>query len=165
MAARLQPAKYDRVNCAATCTIGPARLGDELALRVHEWYEAGYNDDRIIAEVAEFGVKVTRGSLSRHRKNHLRVRVEGVIEPLDGQLDTNGMSDIEMLRQIILRGARFIPNWKVGPTEFFKAMDMYYKLTQGSAMAELFTALSAAAAAGPDVEEDGQDEALQETPS
>lgn len=147
MAERLRPAKYDVVGCGALCTLGKRHLGDERALLVHEWYEAGWNDDRIIREAAERGFKLTPGSCNRHRRNHLRIHVPGDAPPM---VDTDGLSDVEILRLVITMGARYIPNWKLGPNEFFKAMDMYYRLTQGSAMADLFASLSAAAAGDED---------------
>ena len=74
--------------------------------------------------------------------------------------DVKDLSDLEILRMIIKQGAKGISKWRVGPKETMDALSMYYKMTQGSAFADMISAL---AAAGMDeVPETGEEEAIEE---
>ncbi len=119
-------------------------MGDERAILVHSWFEAGYNNERIQSEAEKIDPTwhLGLGSIARHRKNHIRVRQEA---PTGQNAVPDDISDLEALRLIIQRGAKFIPNWKIGPREFFDALKMYYQMTQGSAMTDFFAAITAAA--------------------
>jgi hypothetical protein len=61
------------------------------------------------------------------------------------EAEMGGLSDIEALEAIIKRGQQYIPTWRITPSEYFKALDMYYKLTKGSAFDGLMSSFAAAA--------------------
>lgn len=144
---RLLPQKFDIERCGPTCSLGSHVLGQERADLVHSWFELGYNNDRIQAEAEKidpdwhFGL----GSIARHRKNHLRVHTEYTPDT-----DTSELSDLELIRLFIKKGASQMSGWKIGPKDFMDAMQLFYKMTQGSAMQDFFATLSAAAAGDDD---------------
>ena len=148
MPPRLKPAKYDVFDCTPACWANRAKVADD-ADAIHAMFENADTDDQIVLAVRAMGHTTSAGAVSRHRKGHLRPHVEA---PRD-ESDTENMSDLEILRAIIQRGARFIPTWKLGPRETMQALDMYYKLTQGSAMSDMFAAIAAAANQSEEVEE------------
>lgn len=126
-------------RCTRQCSMNPSNLSyfDEL----HLWFEAKRPLEWMVAESATKDRKLSLGALSRHRK-HLEDDDSADIDEVgDGQVD-----HLKVLQKIIAVGAKRAHTWRIGPTETLKAMDMYYRLTQGSAMQDLFSALSAAAA-------------------
>lgn len=147
MPPRLKPAKFDLYDCTPACWANRAKVGDD-ADAIHAMFENADPDDTIVLAVRAMGHSTSAGAVSRHRKRHLRPHVE---EPVHE--DVEDMSDLDILRAIIKRGARFIPTWKLGPRETMQALDMYYKLTQGSAMADMFAAIASAASQNEEVEE------------
>lgn len=147
MPPRLKPAKYDVYDCSPKCWANAAIVGAD-ADAIHAMFENADTDDQIVLAVRGMGHSTSAGAVSRHRKGHLRLHLDEPDEP-----DTENMSDLEILRAIIQRGARFIPTWKLGPRETMQALDMFYKLTQGSAMADMFAAIASAANQSEEVEE------------
>lgn len=148
MPPRLKPAKYDVFDCTPACWANRAKVGDD-ADAIHAMFESADTDDQIVLAVRAMGHSTSAGAVSRHRKGHLRVHVEAPVAPQD----VEDMSDLDILRAIIKKGAQYIPTWKLGPRETMQALDMYYRLTQGSAMADMFAAIAAAANQSEDVEE------------
>lgn len=157
MAPRLKPAKWMVVDCSEKCWAHPSKLGSHTE-EIHAMFEAGDGDDAIVLAVRALELNTSAGAVSRHRKNHLQPWAEPEAEPQD----VEDMSDLDILRSIIKRGARFIPTWKLGPRETMQALDMYYKLTQGSAMADLFASIAAAANKDDDTHEQNIPAALAE---
>ncbi len=151
--------RLDVVGCGPNCTLGKGVLGDARAELVHSWFEAGLNNGQIQAEAEGFDPSwhLGLGSLSRHRANHLVPHKGGADEPALPLAPGQELSDLEALRLFISRGARYIPTWKIGPKDWMDALNMYYRLTQGSAMTDLLSALSAAAS--------GEDEEIEVAPS
>lgn len=142
MPAKLKPAKFRVEGCGDRCNCGPGVLGADRAKIIHGWFEEGLNNDEIAARAKavdpEWGL--SNGSLGRHRANHLRQLVDG-----EDDAPVEDLSDIEALRRFIQRGVSQMGKWRIDPGNWMKAVDMYYKMTQGSAMADFFSALSAAA--------------------
>src|SRR5574343_877387 len=135
---RLQPAKYTITSaCTDKCSINEARIGERFAQMVLGWFEDGLNDVKISDLAREAGCNVTYGSLGRHRANHLEKLGENRANEKLTELD-----DIEALDLILKRGQTQIDNWKLTPSEWFKALDMKYKLTQGSTMDAMFAAMA-----------------------
>jgi hypothetical protein len=66
---------------------------------------------------------------------------------------------LEAIDLILKQGSKQIGNWKVTPSDFFKALDMKYKLTQGSVFDGFMEALTAAE---DDLEEDEDSEGMAE---
>lgn len=138
---RIQPALYVvNGDCSDKCTINPKRLGEKWGPIVHEMYERGLNDFKIEDACRAEGLELSHGALGRHRRAHLTRKEDMAVDESLGDLD-----DVEALDLIIKRGQTQIKNWKLTPSEFFKAMEMKYKLTQGSTMDAMFAAMAAAA--------------------
>jgi hypothetical protein len=91
------------------------------------------------AESEKKGTKLSTAAISRHRK-HLDYEEE-VEEDAGG-----GVDHLKVLQMMIARGAKSAKTWRIGPSDTLKAMEMFYKLTQGSVMKDLFAALTAVAA-------------------
>jgi hypothetical protein len=125
-------------------------VGEERAKLVHGWFEAGQNDDEIAKNALTAGFRLNPSSIGRHRQKHL-VSPEKASE----NAEMGKLSDVEALEAIISRGQQFIPTWRITPTEYFKALDLYYKLTKGSAFDDLMSSF-AAAANEIEVEESGE---------
>ena len=157
MPAKLKPRKLMVVDCSEKCWAHPSKLGDNFD-SIHAMYEAADGDDAIVLAVRALGHETSAGAVSRHKMNHLKPWVEPEPEPLD----VEDMSDLDILRSIIKRGARFIPTWKLGPRETMQALQMYYQLTQGSAMSDLFASIAAAANKDDDTHEQNIPAALAE---
>lgn len=121
----------------------------EFAADTLRWYGEGRTIDWMVKESERLGRKLSTAAISRH-KRHLE---EGQDEPVDPE--TGEVNHLEVLQRIIKQGAKRSHTWRVGPAETMKAMEMYYRLTQGSVMQDLFGALTAAASGETPDESDG----------
>lgn len=137
---RLQPTKFGLEGCTARCSLNKANLGENRADLVHKWFESGLNDDEIEKTALDAGFRISHAAVGRHRRGHL-------VKPLDAgpEAEMGGLSDVQALEAIIKRGQQFIPTWRITPSEYFKALDLYYKLTKGSAFDDLMSSFAAAA--------------------
>ena len=147
---RLQPTKYAVQNCQSRCSLNAKNLGENRAELVHKWYESAMNDDEIAQAALDAGFRLNPSAVGRHRAKHL-------VKPGDAGPDAEmgNLSDVEALEAIIKQGQRYIPTWRITPTEYFKALDLYYKLTKGSAFDDLMSSFASAANA-IDEEEAGE---------
>ena len=146
MPRRLKPTQYTVSGCTAKCSLHPDNLGEKGYQALHEWYQFGYNDVKMEELARNQGMTVTYGAIGRHRKNHL-VRTE----ELETDEELALLSDVEALDAILKKGQTQIKSWKISPSEWFKALEMKYKLTQGSVMDAMYAAM---AAAGSDSDDD-----------
>lgn len=139
-------------RCKRTCNCNAENLpfADELL----DWYNQRKGYKWIIAASEAKGRRLTLGGLSRHRR-HLDYAIDDEeIVAQEGEVAVDSTADhLKVLQLIIKQGARKANTWRIGPAETLKAMDMYYKLTQGSVMQDLFGALAAAAAGDESVTE------------
>jgi hypothetical protein len=112
---------------------------------VHRWFEEGANRETIIARAAELGVKLTSGSIQRHKSNHL-VPGRDPSSPLTTEEgDPNRRySELEVIDAVIQRGARQVSlsSAKVTTEQLLSAIALKHKLTEGSVFDALFEALS-----------------------
>ena len=147
---RLQPTRFLVDGCGPRCSLNAKNIGEERATLVHGWLEAGKNDEEVALAAQTAGFRLNPSSIGRHRQKHL------VAPDKAGENAEMGkLSDVEALEAIIKRGQQFIPTWRITPTEYFKALDLYYKLTKGSAFDDLMSSFAAAANAIED-EDNGQ---------
>jgi len=131
VAARLRPRKWDLLkSCKPTCSLNVENVGEKHSKIIHGWYEQGLNDHKIGAAAFEMGVELSAGAIGRHKKNHMRPHTE-ITETPPVQGDPIG--DLDALELILQAGASQIAGWKITPSDWFKALDAKYKLTQGSA--------------------------------
>lgn len=138
--------KYDLSGaCSRKCSLNPGNLPAGAGELIHRWYEEGANRETIMARAAELGVKVTSGSLQRHKSNHLipaaDPRVPGIGPDDDPE---RKFSDLEVIEAIIQRGARTMQasTTKVSTEQLLSAIALKAKLTEGSVFDALFDALS-----------------------
>jgi len=82
--------------------------------------------------------RVTLGTLRGHKKH---IVVKGAEDEKKGPPPTN----IEILQEIIAKGFDNRKNWRPTISDTMKAMDMWFKLTQGNPFDELLDALADAA--------------------
>ena len=129
-------------RCTRACSLHP----DNLDFDTLTWYNDRRGEAFIIAESDRLGRKLSAGSISRHRK-HLDYEDENAPED-----DGKPVDHLTVLQKMISQGAKRSEQWRIGPAETLKAMEMYYRLTQGSAMASLLEGLTAVAAGSTDEE-------------
>jgi hypothetical protein len=98
----------------------------------------GVSFRKIVAAALEDGFTTNVASLSRHRKHLVRDIPDAVDEALPRA------SNIEILEAIIAKGFQNRKNWKPTISDTMKAMDMWFRLTQGNPFDELLDTLAAA---------------------
>jgi hypothetical protein len=157
MPKRLSPTEFVVAgSCSQRCSLNKVNLGEKRHALVMDWYQMGYNDFKIEELARAAGMKMSHGAIGRHRKSHLIDKATMKTDESLAELD-----DIEALDLILERGQTQIKGWKITPSEYFKAMEMKYKLTQGSTMDAMYAAL-AAAGAEEDAETEDRPEDLEE---
>lgn len=124
------------------------------------WYNEGRSISWMLAKSEEMGRKLSQGALSRHRRHLDEVEADENDQDMSG----GSVDHLKVLEKMIQSGARRASTWRIGPAETLKAMDMYYKLTQGSAMRDLFAALTAVAS-GEDPDDVGEVDAGSFSPA
>jgi hypothetical protein len=139
---RLSPKRYlVSGDCTPKCSVSKESLGEEAFSLVHGLYEQGLNDWKMEERLRAVNVMLSHGSIGRHRKLHL-IEADSVTEdPELAELD-----DVAALEHILKQGQKQIRSWKVTPSEYFKAMELKYRLTQGSTNDAMFAALASGAA-------------------
>ena len=159
MPKRLKPTKYVvNGDCSSKCSLNVVNLGEKTADIVHGWFEGGLNDFKIEDNLREMDITRSHGSIGRHRRNHLTEASQ-----IDEDEGLSDLDDIEALDMIIKRGQTQIPKWKLTPSEYFKAMEMKYRLTQGSTMDAMYAAMAAAGSDGDEDEDAPETESGQES--
>lgn len=140
----MTPVKYELVNCSRKCTLNPDRLPAGVGELVHRWLEEGANRETIMARAKELGVKLTGGSIGRHKQNHLVPAADPHSPLQDGDDDTRRYSEIEVIDAIIQRGARQVQRSTANVTteQLLAAINLKHKLTEGSVFDALFDALT-----------------------
>jgi hypothetical protein len=138
--------KYDLLAaCSKKCSINPGSLPGGVGELIHRWFEEGANRETIIARARELGVKVTSGSLQRHKANHL-LPARDPHSPLnDGDDDpSRKFSELEVIDSVIQRFARQMQkgSQQVTTEQGLRAIELKHKLTEGSVFDALFDALS-----------------------
>ena len=145
-------------KCHGGCSISEAALGPERHQMVHDWLEAGDSYQTVCEKGMAAGFRITQGSLGRHLRNHTTDEAR-VAENQDfGKLD-----ELAALDAAIKQGQKNIPNWKMTPGEWMKAMELKLRLTQGTVFDGMLAAMAAAGAEDDDegnqpeyMEEDGE---------
>jgi len=117
-----------------------------------EWYGSALNDKKMEIRAREAGMNITYGSFGRHRRLHL---TEADSIEMDESLAELG--DVEALDEILKQGQKNIRNWRVTPSEYFKAMELKYKLTQGSTMDAMYAAMAKAGSDEGDEDSERED--------
>lgn len=124
------------LDCPKNCSLRPGTpwsdfVSSRLANRVPQ--------RAIVRAAAAEGFKLSAGTLARHVK-HMR-DPNAPLEPEPGVKVNN----IEILEAIIQKGFRNQKNWRPTISDTMKAMDMWFKLTQGNPFEEFLDSLATAA--------------------
>ncbi len=126
------------LECHELCSLKP---GTEWGKQASDMLAAGASLRTVIAAAAKEKVVLHTGTLSRHKK-HI---VMGDSEPAAGP--TEKATNIEILESIIQKGFANRKNWKPTISDTMKAMDMWFRLTQGNPFDELLDTLASASIA------------------
>lgn len=127
------------LECPDNCSL---KEGTKWGTVVTEGLVAGKSIRTVVAEVvaASSGtVRISTGTISRHKK-HIVVSGHSAPEPDTTRKATN----IEILEAIIQKGFSNQKNWKPTISDTMKAMDMWFRLTQGNPFDELLETLASA---------------------
>ena len=141
MPAKLKPRRFEiSANCKRICSLNAANLPGRSADLIHGWYEAGDNNAKIVERATLINVKISEGAVGRHRANHL-IPVDQLEDPTDGPDEK--VNELELLDAIISRGAKDLrlKTAKVTAEQALKAIDLKFKLTQGSVLDDFLAAI------------------------
>ena len=136
--------KYELVDCSRKCSLNPDKMPAGVGELVHRWYEEGANRETIIARAKELGVKLSNGSVQRHKSNHLVPSKDGSV--MVGGEDGDPLrrySELEVIDAVIQRGARQVQlsTAKVTTEQLLSAIALKHKLTEGSVFDAMFDAM------------------------
>lgn len=127
------------LECPDSCTF---KEGSKWGQKATEAILAGTGLRTIVAAGAKEGQKFSYMAVSRHKK-HIVVSGQEVAP------DLPKATNIEILETIIQKGFGNSKNWKPTISDTMKAMDMWFRLTQGNPFDDLLDTLAMAS-----VEED-----------
>lgn len=152
MPAKLKPQKFRIEGCPKVCSLSVEKLGN-LADSIHSFYEMGDNDKTISEKAYLLGVKISSGAAGRHRANHL-IPVMTAADKLiaatgagyagvDPDKPIEKVDDLTVLERIISKGATTIDlaTSRISPEMTIRAIELKYKLTQGSAFESFLAAI------------------------
>ena len=154
---RLKPREYVTTErCTRACSLSEWSLPGNAFAITHGWFEAGHNNKRIHELSVEAGWPLSEGAIGRHRGRHLVPKdqmhtVEELVKQAEGA-PAEQLSDLEILERLIQTGSRSLADKKVrvSPEMLMKAMELKYKLTQGTVFQGFLDAVNEAMAAEPD---------------
>lgn len=134
-----------------------------MAETIHSWFEAGLTNGAIVEKAGVAGIKLSNGAVGRHAAKHL-VPADQVEDPTTLAEPAEKLSDLDILERMIQRGAQslHLATFRVTPEQMLKALDMKYRLTQGSPFEKFLEAAYEAMA--DDEAEDPPAEAETEAP-
>ena len=156
-------------NCSRKCSLNPNNLPGTTGALIHGWYEDGNNDNTILEKAKVIGVKLSTGSIGRHRANHLTRLDQVGVDPSFGETGER-KTDLEVLEIMIGRGAQQVElsTSKISAEQLLRAIELKHRLTEGSVFESLFGALveegDEAYSAAVDPAEKSEDEAAQAAP-
>lgn len=124
------------LECPDACTFHPATEWSEQATRL---LVEGVPLRGIVAEAKIDGITTNITTLSRHRRHIVMNKAAAAVDVVLPRA-----SNIDILEAIIAKGFDNRKNWKPTISDTMKAMDMWFKLTQGNPFDELLDALATA---------------------
>jgi hypothetical protein len=126
--------------CGDNCSFGPET---KWGLRVSDAMVEG-KTYRAIQEMAKAeGDTIWPGTISRHKK-HILITGRGEMIANAPPPISEKPNNIAILEEIIARGFDNRKNWKPTISDTMKAMDMWFRLTQGNPFDDLLNTLAAA---------------------
>ena len=125
------------LECPPNCSL---REDSPWGLEASKLLMAGTSYRKIVALGRAEGLSIVLGTLTRHRKHIVpNDRVDNPEEKTAARA-----TNIEILETIIQKGFVNAKNWKPTISDTMKAMDMWFKLTQGNPFDELLDTLASA---------------------
>ena len=135
-------------ECPDNCSLGPKT---QYGPMVSEGLANGRSYRQMIAEASKTGGVIYPGTIGRHKKHvHITGRSTDPDDPLESV--KSQATNIEILETIIQKGFQNSRNWKPTISDTMKAMDMWFRLTQGNPFDDLLDTL-ASASIGEEIEE------------
>jgi hypothetical protein len=131
------------LECPDSCTF---REGQPWSKEISAMLLDGTSYRKVVAAAAQEGIRTNLATLSRHRK-HIVLSGQGP-EP-----ESPKATNIEILETIIQKGFGNSKNWKPTISDTMKAMDMWFRLTQGNPFDDLLDTLAAASLGEEEPEE------------
>lgn len=146
MGTKLKPRAFEiSPRCRRVCTLNAGNMPGRSGELIHGWFEAGDNNATIHKKAEMIGVKISEGAIGRHRANHLIPvdTMEDLVMDGDGQGAPKRLTELEVLDLIIDKGARSVQfkTAQISPEMTIRAMELKFKLTQGSAFESFLSAL------------------------
>jgi hypothetical protein len=131
------------LECPDNCTF---KEGKPWSQQATEGILGGTSFRTLVAQGGKAGVKFSLMALSRHKK-HI------VVSGQEPETALPKATNIEILEKIIQTGFANSKNWKPTISDTMKAMDMWFRLTQGNPFDELLDTLASASLEGDEPEE------------
>lgn len=131
------------LQCPDPCSL---KEGTVWGAQATEMLLAGKSLRTIVAAAAAQHVAIQLSTLSRHKKH---IVANG---PSAEASDTPRATNIEILEAIIAKGYANQKNWKPTIGDTMKAMDFWFKLTQGNPFDDLLDTLASASMGESEVE-------------
>jgi hypothetical protein len=131
-------------ECHHLCSLGPDTPFGPMAT---ELLANGKSLRVTLAAIVEKGGKSNTTSIARHRRHIIHANTGPDLPP------EKPASNIEILEAIIAKGYQNRKNWRPTISDTMKAMDQWFRLTQGNPFDELLDTLAAAGIAGNEMVE------------
>ena len=146
---KLKKQPYRIIKCPRLCSINDYNLPAGLGGLIHAWIEEATPDAMIEARSEEHGHKVSERAVRNHRLKHLvpenKIMKDTVIgtRPDVGDGTDQSFSDLDVIEQIIKAGGKQLMarQAQVSPEMTMRAIELKYKMTQGSMMDDFFRAM------------------------
>jgi len=148
-----KPRRYKIIGCTKGCSLHDFNLPGVAGIQLHQWYEEGASDATISSRMmSAFDVRVSEGAVGRHRANHLtpedqllKLQMTKDPAPETGHMRKEKVTDVELLDQIIAKGAEYINSSmvKITSEQLLRSIELKHKLTQGSIFQNFFEAIGA----------------------
>lgn len=138
------------LECPPDCSL---REGTEWGPLVTKALVDGASLRTAAAEVVAAGGKANHSTIARHKRHIVVHQPDASTE--DAPAKAN---NIEILEAIIQKGFANQKNWKPTISDTMKAMDMWFRLTQGNPFDDLLDTLASASMASNDPAEGAADE-------
>lgn len=148
MPAKLKPRKFRLADCHTKCSLNERNLPGGMAELVHAWYEDGSNNETIVARSDAYGHHLSEGAVANHRRKHIvpEDHLTDVRDLVAGKPTGEPLTDLQVLELIISKGAAGLDlgSVKISPDMTVRAIELKYKLTQGSVFEGFLAAMGEA---------------------
>ena len=138
-------------DCSDGCSLGQRK--SPIFQLIHSWFEAGDNNDTIVAKAKDLDYKISAGAVGRHRRVHLSPVHEPVGPAVEARRrgvrpaeEKSKVDHLAFLEKVIAKSAQGLEagGFKISPDMGIKAMELIYKLTQGNAQQNWMDEMNAA---------------------